>query len=127
MSDSAIISLVIGCTIIFMTVFGSAVLLAYRLGTNATRIDKLEVSVENERKEMLEKINLIFTKIDTLSSGYPHRCLQIESIASMVARQDNAFERLAEHTQRMDRIQQDQVAMRAEQVRMEAEIQKRAQ
>lgn len=126
MSDSSIISLVIGCTLIFMTIFGSAVLLAYRLGTNATRIDKLEASVEAERKELKETIRHILDKLDTLAVNLPHRCLQIEAIASVVARQDSAFERLIEHGQRMDRIQADIVVMRAEALKQEVEIQKRS-
>ena len=125
MSDSSIISLVIGSTVIFISVFGAAVLLAYRLGTNATRIDNLEAETSKDRVETRDKIGLIFAKLELLTTNPTHHCLQIESIASIIARQDNCFERLIEHSQRMDRMQSDTVVMRAELLKLEADFHKK--
>ena len=120
MSDNAVISLVIGATTIFITIFGFAIMLAFRLGTNAGRIDKLEL----DRTEIKDKINLIFTKLESLGGNLPHHCLQIETIASLLARLNYAVERLVEHSQRMDRMQADSALLRAESVKQEAEIQR---
>jgi hypothetical protein len=113
MSDTAIISLIIGTTSILIAVFTSAIVLSFKLGGNAQRIEALEVATKNEREEMQKKIDMIFQKLEVLASVVPHRCDQMERIAIINSRQEAVIAKMDSQDRRMDRIQAEIVSVTA--------------
>jgi hypothetical protein len=83
MDDTAVVALVVGVLAVFVTILSSATVLSYRLGASASRIDKLEASVEADRSEVRDSMRRIFEKLEVLSVLVPHRCAQLERLAAL--------------------------------------------
>jgi len=105
MSDTAVIALVIGGVGIFITVLTSAIVLSFKLGGNAQRIDSLEAAAKADREEMQKKMDMIFQKLEVLAGTLPHRCDQAERMVAIQAKHEAIITRMDSQDRRMDRIQ----------------------
>lgn len=77
MSDTAIISLVLGTLSGLTWLLG----LSYFLGRNTAKLDGLAEAFG----EMKDTIAQIFEKLDVLATSLPHRCRQIQTISEVQA------------------------------------------
>ena len=84
----------------------------FRLGGYINKVDTIakqqeldKKASEDERKEIRADLTRIFDKLDLLSRAVPHTCLQVERIVHLEGDMRQAHDTLAEHKERMDRIQ----------------------
>ena len=101
MSDSAVVSLILGTFAVVIGFFSWLLVLSFKLGSSQAKLDSVAEAV----RKMETTTERIFERLDTLAAAVPHHCDQMPVIATIQADVKAHSATLDEHGHRMDRIQ----------------------